>query len=142
MMPKKGIGKSYHLSADLPMPVGNIIHHTINESVGKLFENLAHEDAKTRQHMERIAKYVPKGVVSCQRGGDWGLANGCVFFKMDGYEGVNYPMTFGPSFIDDDASGNEIEIFKKLVQTSRRGILCLGMGLGKAWSRSLCKLII
>jgi hypothetical protein len=43
------------------MPVGNIIHHTINESVGKLLENLAHEDAKTRQHMERIAKYVPKG---------------------------------------------------------------------------------
>jgi hypothetical protein len=35
---------------------------------------------------------------------------------MDSYEGVNYPMTFGPSFIDDDASGNEIEIFKKIMQ--------------------------
>jgi hypothetical protein len=105
------------LEADHLMHLGKIIEHAVNETVGKLFEGLARQDAETRKHMERIAKHVPKGVVSCQRGGDWGLAFGHVFFKTaNSHDDVNYPMTFGPSFIDSDASGNEIEIFKKIMQ--------------------------
>lgn len=65
--------------------------------------------------MEKIAKFsCPHGVVTCERGGDWGLAYGSVFYKLDNYL-PNKPATFAPSFIDDRASGDVQGMFIKLL---------------------------
>ena len=97
------------------MSTGKIIKHVAGDALAHAFKGLAKSDAETRSHMDEIAKsFEPNGIIKFKRGDEWEIRNGCIFFHV-GSGLPNKPATFAPEFINDQATGNQQEIFRKLL---------------------------
>ncbi|KAI1877495.1 hypothetical protein JX265_003503 [Neoarthrinium moseri] len=95
-----------------------IIEHTVNETVGKLFEAFTRIESETREYMEKVAhRHGPYGVVAFPRDGTWGVAFGHVFFNHDSVRHLDgvAPVAFSPTFIDSSGSGHKQNLFRKLI---------------------------